>query len=153
MLRIRVPKTPSPTDVAASVVIAFGTTPPKSTWTFSMLKATRRTLVVPLTENLQTYEEWLKGRVQVCPFLSESARRSTKKLDHVFIGLSGPKDIAALGKKRRVVLFRDDFSLFMRIIFPVDKDDTTWALERFFDDRHSDGKGARAAFKDRVFEA
>lgn len=49
--------------------------------------------------------------------------QSSKRLGQVSVDLSGPSEVAALGKKCYIALFRDDFTLFILVYFLVHKYD------------------------------
>lgn len=56
------------------------------------------------------------------------------------VDLRVQRDVAALGKKCYVALFRGQFSRFMRVNSPVHEDDVAWALERSLAETRSDGR-------------
>lgn len=70
----------------------------------------------------------------VDPIPSKAEGLCTKELELVFGDLIGSKEVAALGKKRYVALFRVDVSRFIWVDILVHYEDIAWALDRFLAD-------------------
>ena len=66
-------------------------------------------------------------------------RRADKKLERVFVDLSGPKVVESLGRKRYTLIVRDDFSRYTWVYFMRYKSDATELFEQFIADSPADG--------------
>ena len=65
--------------------------------------------------------------------------RADKKLRRVFVDLTGPKVVEAIGRKRYTLLVRNDFSRCTRVYYTHHKSDTGELVERFLADTRADG--------------
>lgn len=87
-----------------------------------LLKATMSTLEVALTGISRTCGGRANKEGLRHPIPSNTECRSAKELDLVFVETSEPKEVDALGKKRYVAFFRDDFSRSMLTYFLIERD-------------------------------
>ena len=73
------------------------------------------------------------------PIARSTHTRAPKKLQRVFVNLSGPMTIQSIGGKRYTVIVRDDCTRFTRVYFLRHKSDAASAFESFLAEVRADG--------------
>ena len=73
------------------------------------------------------------------PIARSTHTRAAKKLQRVFVDLSGPMALQSIGGKRYTLIVRDDCTRFTRVYFLRHKSDATNAFESFLAEVRADG--------------
>ena len=73
------------------------------------------------------------------PIARSTHTRAAKKLQRVFVDLSGPMTVQSIGGKRYTLIVRDDCTRFTRVYFQRHKSDAASAFESFLAEVRADG--------------
>ena len=73
------------------------------------------------------------------PIARSTHTRAAKKLQRVFVDLSGPMAVQSIGGKRYTLIVRDDCTRFTRVYFLRHKSDAASAFESFLAEVRADG--------------
>ena len=73
------------------------------------------------------------------PIAKSTHTRAAKKLQRVFVDLSGPMTVQSIGGKRYTLIVRDDYTRFTRVYFMRHKSDAASAFESFLAEVRADG--------------
>ena len=73
------------------------------------------------------------------PIARSTHTRAAKKLQRVFVDLSGPMAVQSIGAQRYTLIVRDDCTRFTRVYFLRHKSDTASAFESFLAEVRADG--------------
>ena len=73
------------------------------------------------------------------PIARSTHTRPAKKLQRVFVDLSGPMAVQSIGRKRYTLIVRDDCTRFTRVYFLRHKSDAASAFESFLAEVRADG--------------
>ena len=73
------------------------------------------------------------------PIARSTQTRADKRLQRVFVGLSGPMAVKSIGGKRYTLIVRDDCTRFNRVYFLRHKSDAASAFESFLAEVRADG--------------
>ena len=73
------------------------------------------------------------------PIASSTHTRASKKLQRIFVDLSGPMTVQSIGGKRYTLIVRDDYTRFTRVYFLRHKSDAASAFESFLVEARADG--------------
>ena len=73
------------------------------------------------------------------PIARSTHTRAVKKLERVFVDLSGKMPVPSIGGKRYTLLVRDDHTRFTRVYFLKQKSDAASAFESFLAEVRADG--------------
>ena len=73
------------------------------------------------------------------PIARSTHTRADKKLQRVFVDLSGPMAVQSIGGKRYTLIVRDDCTRFTRVNFFMHKSDAASAFESFLAEVRADG--------------
>ena len=73
------------------------------------------------------------------PIARPTHTRAAKKLQRVFVDLSGPRTVQSIGGKRHTLFVRDDYTRFTRVYFLRHKSNAASAFESFLAEVRADG--------------
>ena len=73
------------------------------------------------------------------PIARSTQTRADKRLQRVFVDLSGPTAVKSIGGKRYTLIVRDDCTRFNRVYFLRHKSDAASAFESFLAEVRADG--------------
>ena len=73
------------------------------------------------------------------PIARSTHTRAAKKLQRVFVGLSGQMIVQSIRGKRYILIARDDYTRFTRVYFVRHKSDAASAFESFLAEVRADG--------------
>lgn len=106
----------------------------------ALLRSTAKRMGVKLTGEFQPCAGCSRGKGYRKPIPSTTSSRSTRKLQRVFVDLSGKKSVPSIGGSYYAMIVRDDFTRFTWLYFLKNKIDAFKKFEQFLADVRDHGE-------------
>ena len=110
----------------------------------ALLKKTARQIGMELSGELHECRGCSMAKGLRKPIARSTHTRAVKKLERVFVDLSGKRPVPSIGGKRYTLLVRDDHTRVTRVYFLNQKSDAASAFESFLAEVRADGTPSTA---------